>query len=208
MKLPSFLLDFASSYEVARESLLQLPINFLNITYTFKGGKDRVIINGNSEIDLDESATGFQTAIPMALVIESLQEKGKHLFIIEEPELNLYPSTQKRLVEYLIEKCTKGDNRLIITTHSPYILTALDNCIQASNVLKVNADAKAEVDALVPPASQIDFEDVAAYFVADGTARSIMNAENRLIDANALDDISDELGETFDRLLNLELQPV
>ena len=42
-------------------------------------------------------------------------------FIIEEPELNLYPTTQKLLLEYLIEKCTKGDNRLIVTTHSLYI---------------------------------------------------------------------------------------
>ncbi|MFN0037058.1 MAG: AAA family ATPase [Saprospiraceae bacterium] len=206
IKIPRFLTDFAAEFEIAREGKPEFKIPFLRTSYSFKGGKDKVLLSKNQEIELSESATGFQTAIPMALVIEHLQEKGKYLFIIEEPELNLYPSTQKRLVEYIVEKCTKGDNRLIITTHSPYILTALNNCIEASNALKANPDAKAEVDALVPPASQIDFADVSAYFVADGTARSIMNEEYQIIDANALDDISDELSQVHNSLTDIKYQ--
>lgn len=207
IKMPRFLTDFAAEYEIARQAVSQFEIRFLDITYTFQEGKDKVIFGRNQEIELPESATGFQTAIPMAVVIESLQEKGKHIFIIEEPELNLYPTTQKKLVEYLIEKCTKGDNRLIITTHSPYILTALNNCIQARNTLREHPEHAEEVAKLVRLESQIDFENVMAYFVADGTAKPIMNNDNRLIDANALDYISDELSETFDRLLDLEMQP-
>jgi AAA15 family ATPase/GTPase len=137
----------------------------------------------------------------------SLLSGKKNLFIIEEPELNLYPTTQKKLVEYLIEKCTKGDNRLIITTHSPYILTALNNCIEASNVLKTNPDAQAQVDTLVPPASQLDYEDIRAYYVADGTAHSIMHEEYQMIDANALDDVSEDLAQVYDSLLSLKYQP-
>jgi len=149
-----------------------------------------------SELENQLSQVTFETEyVPAERIIAS----------ISEPWF-LYPNYLKRLIEYLIEKCTKGDNRLINTTHSAYILTALNNCIQASNVLKVNPDAKTEVDMLVPPGSEIYFEDVSTYFVANGTAKSIMNAENRLIDANALDEISDELGETFDRLLDLELK--
>lgn len=133
-------------------------------------------------------------------------KEGLINFIIEEPELNLYPTTQKKLVEYLIEKCTQGDNRLIITTHSPYILTALNNCIEASNVRKLHPESEAEVDKLVPRQYQIDYEDVMAYFVADGTAKPIMNEEYQIIDANALDDVSNELGHVFDSLLDLKYQ--
>jgi len=205
--MPRFLIDFADEYAIARQTISQFEIRFLNVNYAFQKGKDKIVFGKNQEIELFESATGFQTAIPMTVVIESLQEKGKHLFIIEEPELNLYPTTQKKLVEYLVEKCTKGDNRLILTTHSPYILTALNNCIQARNTLREHPEHSDEVAKLVRPESQIDFEDVMAYFVAGGTAKPIMNNENRLIDANALDDISNELSETFDRLLDLEMQP-
>jgi hypothetical protein len=208
IQIQGFLRTFASDFDTARRRLSSLSIPFLKAKYEYANDLDSVSFGKGDKIQLSESATGFQSSIPMAVVIENVQrEAGQNLFIIEEPELNLYPTTQKRLVEYLVAKCTKGNNRLIVTTHSPYILTALDNCIQADNVLKNNPEAKAEVDALVPPESQIAFEDVAAYFVADGTARSIMNTENRLIDSNALDHISEELGEIFDRLLDLEMQP-
>lgn len=63
-----------------------------------------------------------------------------------------------------------------------------------------------EVGAIVSPQYQIDFDDVAAYFVADGTARWIMNIENQLIDANALDEVSNDISEEFGKLVQLEFQ--
>ncbi|MFN4257427.1 MAG: hypothetical protein ACK4Q5_20700, partial [Saprospiraceae bacterium] len=76
----------------------------------------------------------------------------------------------------------------------------------ASNVRKLHPEAEAEVDKLVPRQYQIDYEDVMAYFVANGTATPIMNEEYRIIDANALDDVSNELGRVFDSLLDLKYQ--
>jgi len=50
--------------------------------------------------------------------------------IIEEPELNLFPSTQRDLMYHLLKLITgERDHRLTITTHSPYILYALNNCM-------------------------------------------------------------------------------
>ena len=160
---------------------------------------------------LSESATGLQSVVPLMLVVENCSQdefvvKSNFRFIIEEPELNLYPTTQKLLLEYLIEKCTKGDNRLIITTHSPYILAALNNCIQADNVKREYPEDAPKADQLVRPESQIAYEDVMAYYVADGTAKAIMNEEYRLIDANALDDVSNEIDRIFDQLLDLKYQ--
>ncbi len=157
-------------------------------------------------IDYNKSSTGIQSLTPLQVIVETSNVSVNYLFIIEEPELNLYPTTQKKLVEYLIEKCTKGDNRLIITTHSPYILTALNNCIQAHNVAKLHPESVDEVNKLVPPQYQIAYEDVSAYYVGGGTVKSIMNEEFQMIDANALDDISEELSIVFDKLLDLKYQ--
>lgn len=207
ISLPRVLTNFASEFEIAKEIMTKKYLPPLGVTYIFENNQNKVKLKTGEEVEMERSATGFQSLIPLLMVLENRVNLNGQVFIIEEPELNLYPTTQKKLVEYLVEKCTKGDNRLIITTHSPYILTALNNCIQARNTLREHPEHADEVAKLVRPESQIDFEDVMAYFVADGTAKPIMNDENRLIDANALDDVSNELSETFDRLLDLEMQP-
>ncbi len=208
ISLPKFLVNFGNEVEKARKELKSFNIENLNLEYSFRNNRDTITYNKTKSL-LVESSSGLQSLLPLLLVIERYyanKEKEKFLFITEEPELNLYPTTQQKLVKYLIEKCTQGDNRLIITTHSPYILTALNNLIQAKNVVNKNPEMASEVNAIVPPQCQIDFEDVAAYFVADGTARSIMNADNQLIDANALDEVSNDINEEFSKLVQLEYQ--
>jgi len=203
-----YIRNFSEYLSLAKESLSGKEFKIIGIKYIGENKSAPIIIEKNGQKNvLPSASSGIQSALPMMLLIEYCDKLPKCIFVIEEPELSLYPTTQKKLVEYLIEKCTKGDNRLIITTHSPYILTALNNCIQARNTLREHPEHADEVAKLVRPESQIDFEDVMAYFVADGTAKPIMNNENRLIDANALDDVSNELGEIFDRLLDLEMQP-
>lgn len=55
--------------------------------------------------------------------------------IIEEPELNLFPETQVELL-YAILRLLQNDrpDNLVITTHSPYMLYALNNCLLANCV--------------------------------------------------------------------------
>mgnify|MGYP006206212493 CR=1 FL=1 len=50
------------------------------------------------------------------------------LRIIEEPEAHLFPVAQKHLIELLAIMVNRNeDNQLIITTHSPYILSSFNN---------------------------------------------------------------------------------
>lgn len=59
--------------------------------------------------------------------------------IIEEPEQNLFPATQKELIYYLLSKINSNDNnQLTLTTHSPYVLYAINNCIIASIASETN----------------------------------------------------------------------
>lgn len=58
-------------------------------------------------------------------------------FIVEEPEQNLFPETQCELLYYILSTLNHGKNhRAVITTHSPYILYALNNCLLANIVRK------------------------------------------------------------------------
>lgn len=64
--------------------------------------------------------------------LERLTTPTKISFIIEEPELNLFPETQTILMRYIINVClSQHYHSCTLTTHSPYILYALNNCILA-----------------------------------------------------------------------------
>ncbi len=69
-------------------------------------------------------------------------------FIIEEPEQNLFPDTQCQLMFHLLSCLNHGKaHRAVITTHSPYILYALNNCLLANIVRKEVQDEGEMLDA-------------------------------------------------------------
>lgn len=49
---------------------------------------------------------------------------------LEEPEQNLFPQTQVEFVYDIIRRCSNHGDNLFIATHSPYVLYALNNCMQ------------------------------------------------------------------------------
>lgn len=49
--------------------------------------------------------------------------------VIEEPEQNLFPATQVDLMSYILSHVNHSRDNLVVTTHSPYILYALNNCM-------------------------------------------------------------------------------
>jgi hypothetical protein len=135
----------------------------------------------------------MQSSIPLILVVRHEYSKGNTHFIVEEPELNLFPTTQKQLVGYLADKCTQKGNELLMTTHSPYFLSAINNLIFAYKVAHEVPEKAEEVAKVIPREQWLNPEDVAAYYVADGTVKSIIHEEEGLIGENELDAISEDI---------------
>lgn len=131
------------------------------------------------------------------------QKKNDDLFVIEEPELNLYPSSQKDLIEFVIERINQSNDKLIVTTHSPYLLTAIDNLIQAGNVVREKPEHKKDLENVVPSPLWLDFKNVACYYFSDGKSKSTLDNDLKSIGPSNIDDISEELSETFEKLLTL-----
>ena len=124
-------------------------------------------------------------------------------FVIEEPEQNLFPQTQKDLVYYLVSALDHGKNHhLVMTTHSPYILSALNNLLYAHKVAQ--QDKKELVCDIIPESSWLDFKQTRAYFVNDGGVSGIMDEETGMVSAETIDSISDTLNREFEQLLDIE----
>ena len=207
--LPKNLLEFANSFSLSRKEIPELDIPFLNVKYLHIDGRDFIKIPEREEpLMLLETASGIQSVTPLLVLLEHLSRNTEQAqsFIIEEPELNLYPTAQQGLLNWLVEKCTKGENDLTITTHSPYILAGCNLLLEAHKVARQRPELAAEIAAVVPKEYWIDPEEFAAYYVADGTVKPITDVRTHLIGNNELDAISGDIADRFYKLLQLQKQ--
>ncbi len=202
------LLNFANNFFQSRDDIYSLEIHFLGIEYFRHDNKDYVNFSSQGKqasLLLSETASGIQSVTPLLVLLEHLSRNTEQAqsFIIEEPELNLYPTAQQGLLNWLVEKCTKGENDLTITTHSPYILSHLNLLLYAHQVAEKHPDRADEVAKLVPRESWINPAEFACYQVEGGGVTSLVNAELGLIDDNGLDNLSGDAADAFDNLIRL-----
>jgi len=123
--------------------------------------------------------------------------------IIEEPEQNLFPETQKELIYHLLNKVsnTDRDHNLTLTTHSPYILYALNNCMMGG-LVKGNIPAD-ELDNFQSKSSWIDPRLVSVWEIEQGkgTIRPIKNNETGTISKHYFNGIMNDVMEEYYDLL-------
>lgn len=129
----------------------------------------------------------------------------KKLIYLEEPESNVFPSTQYDLVRLFawLSNEPNLDFSWVITTHSPYILSSFNNLLEAWQVATTKPDSKNEVAKLIQERYWIRPSDFKAYCIHDGKLESIMDEETGLINGKYLDGISNEIGSQFDELLRI-----
>jgi predicted ATPase len=204
--LPSCFKDFAAKFEVAKNEIKTTFFESLKLGYNLENDLD-YITYGDTKLRLTQSSSGIQSLIPMLLVLSyelNFEKSINKTVLIEEPELNLFPIKQKQLLEFIISMFSTSGNKLVITTHSPYILSVLDTLLLAKNTFKEHKNLKKEIGAIISEDKWIDYNDISVYEVKnDGKIRSIKNEEFRSIDANSIDGVSDIISEEFDKLTEL-----
>ena len=135
--------------------------------------------------------------------------------IVEEPEQNLFPSSQRFM---LISLCSYNNrnvaNKLIITTHSPFIISYLTLAVKAhflknklsfESIYKLNG-LKAKLSKIVPLGATIKPGDIAIYEFEEktGTIKIRENYQDLPSDENKLNEMMEETNELFAQLLEIQ----
>lgn len=125
--------------------------------------------------------------------------------IVEEPEQNLYPQSQNKVLYELLEcKNNCEENKLLITTHSPYILAYLTQSAKAAELLKKGVPEK-EIEKIIPVKAAVAGEKIHIYETkTDGTIKLLEPYENLPSDDNELNKALEEQNDSFLDLLELE----
>lgn len=137
-------------------------------------------------------------------IVENFTKYNHSDIYLEEPEENLFPETQRDLVNWLAEIVNGERNHsLFIATHSPYIMSAFNNLIQAGDIMEESPERTNEVEKIIGGHRAIRYDDIAAFAIADGSVHSIKDDELRLISPSELDTVSDDIANVFNQLIAL-----
>ncbi|WP_165022171.1 MULTISPECIES: AAA family ATPase [unclassified Dysgonomonas] len=122
---------------------------------------------------------------------------------LEEPEANLFPSTQRDLIYSLLQTIKKREaDSIMITTHSPYILYALNNCMKGYSVK--DKVPKEEIGNFKSYNAWTDPKDISVWEIDynNGTLKSIKNEERGTIGAHYFNRVMKETMDEYYDLLN------
>ena len=137
--------------------------------------------------------------------VSARSKNDRFMNIVEEMEQNLYPASQRLLLNTLLEYVNETDgNSLVLTTHSPYIINYLSLAIKACELLRKDASKIANISEIVPSKSVICGEDVVVYELRDGNVHKLKTYDNMPDDSNMLNHAIENTNDDFDRLLDIE----
>jgi predicted ATP-binding protein involved in virulence len=224
-----FLMEFGTYYENIKNPL---RVNRLKDNATNKGLNSEITLlskkilcgkyvqeNGEDYLELDEgrkinianSSSGQQETLPLSIILGSIAfmkpKIGGNSVYIEEPEAHIFPAAQRDMVELIstVYNSRRDSLQFFITTHSPYVLTAFNNLLQAGFLsVDANQEKIKQISRHVPKSRLLKPNEIAVYSLSDGYAKSILDLETGLIDATIIDDVSNELAVQFDQLLDID----
>jgi len=198
--------DSVEQINKKKEAKNKILIHYL--TKSFDEPFEKIVSRINKEIDNikeikeytnDNTKFKYINALKKATDLsEKILKVQSSQIIIEEPEQNLYPNTQKKVIyEFLkIIKNSKKEISLTLTTHSPYVLYALNNCILGGNVKD-----KYKGEKLPSQAAWIDPDSVSVWQINKGEVSCIQNEESHTIGKQYFNDIMNEIMDEYQEIL-------
>jgi len=187
----------------------RLSQNALDVTYQFVNNEERLYFTNKHESDfvkINYSSSGQQEAIWVFNLLIYFQVEGKKVFIIiEEPEAHLHPEAQYMLSKGIATFCKHTKSQAIITTHSPYVLSSLNNLIYAGKIGD-NPLLQTNLGKIIPEISWLAPNSFSSYIFEHGNIRSIKDEDLAMIDLEELDAVAARQDEEYERMLLLSAE--
>ncbi|MCZ2101836.1 MAG: ATP-binding protein [Chitinophagales bacterium] len=202
--VPLYLVSSYLSKSVKKQSETNKETMSSDEMQRFKKGVEEIWNNNN--------LTDEQKRVALS-VLSAKFNKTAFINIVEEPEQNLFPTSQWQMLQSLL-KCNamnKG-NKLILTTHSPYIINYLSIAIQAEyldNKIRKSSNRDILLTKLyqfVPKDSLVSANNVVVYQLdeKDGSIKKLETIDGIPSDKNFLNKTLAESNLLFDSLLEIE----
>jgi len=184
----------------------EIITTILGGTYLFEEGKDKLYYDNDKFLSLNHASSGQQESIwILYLILYYLIEDKKCFIIIEEPEAHLFPTAQNEIIKIISLLVNRNDNQCIVTTHSPYILSSLNNLLYGFYL----ANEHGQLDYVEKMFSRdilVNPDNLNALFITKECVVSIYDNESKLLSGSLLDEVSEINNGYYNRLFTKEME--
>lgn len=159
------------------------------------GGKEiKIQVKKGLEIDLYNASSAIKQLAPLLLYLR-FRAKAGDLLVIDEPEMNLHPESQAKLLEVLCILVNLGV-KVLITTHSPYIMAHLNNLVNGNQESPEILKRQSSSLYLKDQRSFLSMEQVSAYEMKDNKLQSLKDPDYG-IRWDTFSDVSADIQQKF-----------
>lgn len=144
---------------------------------------------------------GRNVVSDVAAVKAFLESGGREpVFWIDEKPM--WPCDVVKAVESRLSTAAEIGAPLVVCTHSPYVLTAINLFALAGRCAAEKPYKASEVSEIVDSQVVIPQDQLSGWLVRQGSIASVIDIETGLLDCKELDRASDDIEEMFDEILS------
>ena len=210
-KIPEMVKNYTKTVKgqinnTAIEQAYLLIKKILRADYTSENDGEKIYFDENHWVRLMYCSSGQQEVLwILMLAFVTILERKQSFIVIEEPEAHLFPIAQKDIINLISLMVNTTRSKVVITTHSPYILTSANILLYSD---KVESHRIKEKRVIIPKNLRISFLNFAAYKVNhfDKTIESLLDAESHMIDTGYIDEVSSITNLELDELITMEIE--
>lgn len=159
---------------------------------------------------LNDNTTDQDTKKILLRQLAALRKNHRFVNIVEEMEQNLFPSSQRAVLFDLLRiNNSSPNNQLVLTTHSPYVVSYLSLCVKAKDVHDkvTTTEQKQQVCDTIPATAMVAPEDIVFYEVTEDGRISMLPTYNGMPDdENLLNIALGDVGDIYEQLVDIEEQ--
>lgn len=208
LKIPDMINNYTMTVKgqvnnAALDDAYKLINSVLKADYVSENDGEKIYFDKKHWVKLMYGSSGQQEVLwILMLIFIIILEKQSAFVVIEEPEAHLFPKAQREVINLISLMLNVTDSKVIITTHSPYILTST-NILLYSNKIE---NRKNRSNFIIKKNLRLDFGKVDAFSVGEREDyfKSLMDKETNMIETNYIDGVSEIINEDLDRLIELE----
>lgn len=166
----------------------------------YKLNDDKIVYNYSTklkELELYSTSSLVKTIVGITFYLKYMAKKGD-FFLIDEPELNLHPSNQRQLARIFATMINNGI-KIIMTTHSPYIMNEFNNLIMLGKI--TDNDKKLEIMSKfnISENEVIYPEKISPYLIINKQVEKMKTAEYG-IELDTFNDVIDDMNNLNDEI--------